>query len=173
MALSKRKNEPFKGKLEDHLRLLVESSPEGMVICDASDRIVFANPEFCRMFGWDRSEITGIPINQIVASSPDVLEEASMVSSSVLSNPHVIPDTYRTRRNGSKIPVSLLAGPISDGEKVIGVYGIYRDTSPRKQAEAQAKREKAFFVNLFENSPDAIVICDRQEKGIRCNRAFT
>lgn len=173
MALSKRKNEPFKGKLEDHLRLLVESSPEGMVICDASDRIVFANPEFCRMFGWDRSEITGIPINQIVASSPDVLEEASMVSSSVLSNPHVIPDTYRTRRNGSKIPVSLLAGPISDGEKVIGVYGIYRDTSPRKQAEAQAKREKAFFVNLFENAPEAIVICDRQEKATRCNRAFT
>ncbi|HDQ92579.1 MAG TPA: PAS domain S-box protein [Synergistetes bacterium] len=173
MALSKRKTEPFKGGLEDHLRLLVESSPEGMVICDANDRIVFANPEFCRMFGWERSEVTGMAINEIVASSPDILEEASMVSSSVLSNPHVIPDTYRTHRNGSKIPVSLLAGPIYDGDKAVGVYGIYRDTSPRKQAEAKAGREKAFFENLFENSPDAIVLCDRQEKGIRCNRAFT
>jgi PAS domain S-box-containing protein len=173
MALKNRKIEPFKGELEDHLRLLVESSPEGMVICDASDRVIFANPEFCRMFGWERSEVIGMDVNHLVASSPDVLEEASMISSSVQSNPHVIPDTYRTHRNGSKIPVSLLAGPISDGEKVIGVYGIYRDISQRKQAETQARREKAFFENLFENAPEAIVICDRQEKGIRCNRAFT
>lgn len=156
----------------DHLRLLVESSPEGMVICDTDDRVVFANPEFCRMFGWDRQEVEGIYINDIVAASADILDEASGVSSTVLSTPHVIPDTWRTRKDGTRIPVSLLAGPIIDGERAVGIYGIYRDTSAKKRAEEQLNREKSFFENLFENAPEAIVLCDREERVIKANRAF-
>jgi len=158
---------------EDHLHLLVESSPEGMVICDTGDRVVFANAEFCRMFGWERQEVVGKFINDIVAASPEILNEASGVSSTVLTTPHVIPDTFRSRRDGAKIPVSVLAGPITDGKSTVGVYGIYRDISMKKRAEEQLTREKAFFENLFENAPEAIALCDREERVIRTNRAFT
>ncbi len=167
-------NAPEKGleSFEDYLRLLVESSPEGMVICDIQDQVVFANPEFCRMFGWERGEILGKKINEIVATSPDTLEEASRVSLSAFSTPNVIPDTIRTRRDGTKISVSVLTGPINDGERAVGAYCIYRDISQRKQGEEQLRREKAFFENLFENAPEAIVLCDREERVIKTNRTF-
>lgn len=167
-------NAPGKGleNFENYLRLLVESSPEGMVICDLRDRIVFANPEFCRMFGWERGEIIGKQINGIVARSPDILKEAEMISSSAFSTPNVIPDTLRTRRDGTKIPVSVLTGPIIDEGKTVGAYCIYRDISQRKRNEEQLNREKAFFENLFENAPEAIVLCDREERVIKTNRTF-
>lgn len=172
MIFSKKSPGLSPDSIGDHLRLLVESSPEGMVICDTEDRVVFANPEFCRMFGWDRQEVEGKYINDIVAASVDIMDEASGVSSTVLSTPHVIPDTWRTGKNGKRIPVSLLAGPIIDGDKAVGIYGIYRDTSAKKRAEEQLNREKSFFENLFENAPEAIVLCDRQERVIKANRAF-
>lgn len=172
MAFFKHASESSLEGFEDHLRLLVESSPEGMVICDPEDRLIFANAEFCRMFGWDRGEIIGKFINDVVAKSPEILEEATNVSSTVLSTPHVIPDTFRTRRDGTKIPVSVLAGPITDGDRAVGVYGIYRDISQKKKNEEQLNREKAFFENLFENAPEAIVLCDREERVIKANRTF-
>ncbi|MDO9509510.1 MAG: PAS domain S-box protein [Thermovirgaceae bacterium] len=172
MAFFKHASESSLEGFEDHLHLLVESSPEGMIICDIHERIVFANGEFCRMFGWERQEVIGKFANDIVANSPDIIEEASRISCTVLSTPHVMPDTFRTRRDGTKIPVSLLAGPITNGDSTVGVYGIYRDISSIKQAEAQLRREKAFFENLFENAPEAIVLCDREECVIKANRAF-
>ncbi|MGB4209158.1 MAG: PAS domain-containing protein, partial [Thermovirgaceae bacterium] len=58
------------GGLEDHLRLLVENSPEGMVICDEGDRIVFANSRFCDLFGWEASEVAGKLIGEVTAGTP-------------------------------------------------------------------------------------------------------
>ncbi len=62
-----------------------------MVICDDSNRIIFANPQFCNMFGWERDEVTGKDIDEVVAGAEEVAAEASLVSSTVFSTPHMIP----------------------------------------------------------------------------------
>ena len=157
----------------DHLHLLVESSPEGMVICDDSNRIIFANPQFCNMFGWERDEVTGKDIDEVVAGAEEVAAEASLVSSTVFSTPHMIPQAVRVRKDGKRINVSILAGPVLDNGRTIGAYGIYRDISFKKKAEDDIRREKAFFENLFQKAPEAILLCGREARGIKVNRAFT
>jgi len=157
----------------DHLHLLVESSPEGMVICDDSNRIIFANPQFCNMFGWERDEVTGKDIDEVVAGAEEVAAEASLVSSTVFSTPHMIPQAVRVRKDGKRINVSILAGPVLDNGRTVGAYGIYRDISFKKKAEDDIRREKAFFENLFQKAPEAILLCGREARGIKVNRAFT
>lgn len=157
----------------DHLHLLVESSPEGMVICDDCNRIIFANPQFCSMFGWGRDEVTGKDIDEVVAGAEEVAAEASLVSSTVFSTPHMIPDAVRVRKDGKMINVSILAGPVLADGRTVGAYGIYRDISFKKKAEDDIRREKAFFENLFEKAPEAILLCGREARGIKVNRAFT
>lgn len=172
MALFRKAVEPELDVLESHLRLLVESSPEGMVICDTLNRIVFANAEFCRMFGWEHPEVTGNSIDDIVANSDEARTEASAISSSVFSSPHILPDTFRAGKDGKNIPISLLAGPIQNNGKVVGAYGIYRDISSRKNAEAAISQEKALFEKLFRSSPDAITLEDTEGTIIKANDAF-
>jgi len=173
MAFLRKKEQTLAGGLEGLLRLLVDSSPEGMVICDSNNRVVFANTQFCLMFGWSQHEVTGRDIDELVAGSPDICEEASLISSTMITTPHMIPETVRSRKDGSSITVSILAGPVYDGGDPVGAYGIYRDISGKKITENEVRRKKAFFENLFDNAPGAIVLCDRNERAIKANRAFT
>lgn len=173
MAFLRKKEQTLAGGLEGLLRLLVDSSPEGMVICDSKNRVAFANTQFCLMFGWSQHEVTGRDIDELVAGSPEICEEASLISSTMITTPHMIPETVRSRKDGSSITVSILAGPVYDGSDPVGAYGIYRDISGKKITEDEIRRKKAFFENLFDNAPGAIVLCDRNERAIKANRAFT
>lgn len=49
---------------------------------------------------------------------------------------------------------------------------IMLDVTSRKQAEEHMLQQKAYFQQLFENSPQAIVICDRDGNVTGVNRAF-
>lgn len=154
------------------LDLLVENSPEGMVICDREKRILLANAEFCRLFGYERNEVLSREVDEIIASSPDIRKEARSVTSRAFKGPYALPDVARQRKDGTHIPVSVMAGPIMEGGKIVGLYGIYRDNSDKKAAAEQIRREKTFFESLFHNSPEAIIICDRNERIVRVNKEF-
>ena len=98
MAFLRKKEQTLAGGLEGLLRLLVDSSPEGMVICDSKNRVAFANTQFCLMFGWSQHEVTGRDIDELVAGSPEICEEASLISSTMITTPHMNPETVRSRK---------------------------------------------------------------------------
>src|SRR5207245_5490369 len=54
---------------EERLRALVEQAIVGMARCDLEGRLTFANEKFCRMLGYDPSELIGKPIADI--TNPD------------------------------------------------------------------------------------------------------
>ncbi len=66
----------------------------------------------------------------------------------------------------TKVPLHDQAG------KVIGVLGISRNITARKQVEEEVERRKQFFEALFMNSPVAIVTLDLAHWITACNPAF-
>ncbi len=63
--------------------------------------------------------------------------------------------------------------PMRDPEgKIIGTFGISKDITERKRAEAELSREKQFLETLNQNSPVAIVVLDNEENIVSCNPAF-
>jgi len=167
-----KKSEPHSLVGIQHIRLLVENAPEGMVICDLSNRITYANRVFCEMFGYALEETMGKDINSIVSRSAPVRKEAGKIASHILETPYVIENTIRENRMGEPVHVSLLAGPIRDNGRLVGAYGVYRDISESKRMEADIQRERVFFEKLFSDTPIAILICDCGENVVRANRAF-
>jgi PAS domain S-box-containing protein len=55
---------------------------------------------------------------------------------------------------------------------VTSYYGYLVDITERKVTEIQVENEKAYMENLFENSPDCIVLVDKNSNVIKCNKNF-
>src|SRR5450759_2506929 len=66
----------------------------------------------------------------------------------------------------SKLPLRNQEG------RIIGLVGIGRDITDRKQAQEETQRERAFFDQLVETAPEGIAIADPQGRIMRVNAEF-
>lgn len=61
----------------------------------------------------------------------------------------------------------------NSGGEIVGITGATLDITDRKQAEDQLQLQKAYFQQLFESAPEAIVLLNPYERVIEVNREFT
>ncbi|MGB9663356.1 MAG: PAS domain S-box protein [Ignavibacteria bacterium] len=82
--------------------------------------------------------------------------------------------TYRIRTKDGKIKWVWEQGAVIRGEKEEDNYleGYIFDITEKVKAEEQLEIQREFFKQLFENSPIAIVILDRNDRIIDINKAF-
>jgi PAS domain S-box-containing protein len=65
------------------------------------------------------------------------------------------------------------ASPIRDAQgRIVACLEIARDITERKKMEEMLDIQKAYFQQLFDNSPDAILMMDTDERMIQINRGF-
>lgn len=152
-------------------RSLFESLQEAVVLIDNDGAVRELNGEFSLMFGYSREEALGKFIDDLIA--PDGLEEeARNVTAEVISGRAQSFDTRRRRKDGSLLEVSLLASPVYVGDDIAGFYGIYRDISERKRAEAELRREKGCLEQLFQSGHEGIVMTENDGTIVRANLEF-
>lgn len=147
---------------------LFERTPEGVVILDNEDRILDANPAWLEMFAYRLDEVQGRKVNECIVPK-ERKKEGSALTRQVLNRREVSAETVRSRKDGSLVDVSILGIPIVIGGNQEAVYGIYRDISARKRAEA----ERQLAAAALENTADGIAIMDEQFQVISVNRAFS
>ncbi|MCK5117005.1 MAG: PAS domain S-box protein [Candidatus Aegiribacteria sp.] len=129
------------------LEQLFESAQEGIVMVANDGIILNGNGEFLRMFGFELFDIKGRNIDDIITSE-DSLEEAINITDRVSSGLKVSFETTRTRKDGTKIEVSLLASPIVIDNVQVAFYGIYRDITERKRATERLNRSRRRIESL-------------------------
>ena len=77
------------------------------------------------------------------------------------------------KKDGEIIWITENARAVYDKDGEISYYeGTVMDISDRKQTEKDLEVQRAYFSQLFENSPQAIAIIDRKQNVINCNRGF-
>ncbi len=113
---------------------LFQESPEGIAFLDGEDRIIQVNNSFCSMFGYDSQSVKGLSINSLVGRAPGVQMDSERMTKKLFSGESFVYDTYRTRKDGSLMPVSIHASPFRFGGETFAYCG-YRDISDRKKAE--------------------------------------
>jgi two-component system, LuxR family, sensor kinase FixL len=122
---------------ETLFRSLLESAPDAMVIVDAQGMITLVNSQTERLFGYDRKELLGKPVEQLV---PARFRDRDQDHGGLFAkNPHVRPkvtgmELFAVRRDGSEFPVEISSSPIAMGREVLMSAAI-RDITERKQAE--------------------------------------
>lgn len=119
-------------KLHFFEKLFLEIT-EGMVLADGQGRILRVNGEFCRMFGYAAEEVLGRKVDELIAGDTSLVA-ALAITEAVAAGQKLTLETVRRRKDGSPVPVSLLALPVAEGGDVV-VFGVYRDISDRRRAE--------------------------------------
>ncbi|EQD51309.1 PAS fold domain protein [mine drainage metagenome] len=127
---------------QSYLQALFDHSPEAIVVLDQTSRILAANPKFQTLFGYDAEEALGQDIDTLIV--PESLRaEALGLNRTALTGMDAEHQTLRRRKDGSVLPVSILAAPIVHDNHVVAFYSIYRDLSPLQDIAARLEQAQA------------------------------
>jgi PAS domain S-box-containing protein len=122
-------------RFAERLRAIVESSDDAIVSASLDGNIMSWNRAAGRIFGYAAEEVIGKPIS--ILTPLDLSREEAETIASIKSGDHVKPyETFRQRKDGSRIQVALTVSPIHNGGgSLAGASYIARDITERKQLE--------------------------------------
>jgi PAS domain S-box-containing protein len=125
-------------KSEEQFRALIESSPDGMVMVDTSGAIQQVNAETEMLFGYDRDELIGRPLETLV---PERFHQAHVFHRGKYFDAPAerkmgIREMAGLRKDGTEFPVDISLSFIStDGGRMATAR--VRDISDRKRLESE------------------------------------
>jgi len=149
-------------QVEDRVHALIDLAPDAFFQADLDARLTDVNVAACQLLGYEREELVGKTIFEIIPT-----EDASRlvaVREQVLVPGEVVRAEWTQRRkNGTLVPVEISSNILPDGRWQVFV----RDISERKRLED----ERQVFVSLIANSSDFIGIADPDGTPIYVNPA--
>ncbi|MDP8956227.1 MAG: PAS domain S-box protein [Actinomycetota bacterium] len=130
---------------------VVELSPTAIVTVDEDFHVTSWNPAAERLFGYTSVEATGRFIDDLVANSPEVGDEAASQNEVGRAGTGGRWISRRTRKDRSFVDVEIIAAPVFVSGERVGHVVIYHDIS-------EIQRQKRYYETLIEVSPIAVVL---------------
>ena len=125
-------------RAEEQFRLVVESSPNGMLMVDENGTILLVNRQIEQLFGYERAELIGQPVEMLVPQrmrSHHAGDREKFFAHSESRAMGKGRDLYGVRKDGQEFPLEIGLNPVRtpDGMRVLASIV---DISERKRAEA-------------------------------------
>jgi len=141
---------------EDHrFAWLLEAAPDAMVCVDADGRIILVNAQTERLFGYERAELIGQPVEVLV---PDAIRDIHPGRrAGYLTDPRPRPmeagmELAGRRRDGTTFPAEISLSAIDTDEGIL-VSAAVRDVTQRQLAAETAAR----LASIIQSSYDAVI----------------
>jgi len=149
-------------KSEERYRLLVERSPEAVMVIQSNDEIVFANPAAVKLLGvTDTEGLVGKSAGKIF--SPDPWESIVNRIRKLRSGHPFTPfkEQHLLRADGTLAEAEVAAAPtIFQGKPAVQV--IIHDIGERKQSLEKLRQSEAMKALILESALDAIMSIDHE-----------
>jgi PAS domain S-box-containing protein len=124
---------------------LFATVPEAIVVLDTGDSILRVNPEFTRIFGHAEEEALGRAINELVVPEELWADPGERTHRGTREEGILNIEAVRKRKDGTRLPVSIVCVPVSIAGSQISEYVIYRDITERKRAEQRLRQSEAYL----------------------------
>jgi diguanylate cyclase (GGDEF)-like protein/PAS domain S-box-containing protein len=145
---------------EQLFRGLLESAPDAMVIVGQDGRIALVNAQTEKLFGWDRGELVGRPVEVLV---PDAVRDRHRGHREGFGRHASFRpmgaglELHGQRRDGSTFPVEISLAPLVTEEGRF-VSAAVRDVTERTSATDALQESEARLGALVANSSEMIFI---------------
>jgi len=133
---------PNRAPIEGLFERLFEFSPDAVFVMDKTGTIVRANAQAVRLFGYDRRDLIGQPVETVIperfrASHPKHRRDYAL-------QPHIRPmgaglELRGLRKDGSEFPVDIMLGPV-EGVEGVAVLAVVRDLTQKRRDEEALRR---------------------------------
>ncbi|HTV21876.1 MAG TPA: PAS domain S-box protein, partial [Polyangiaceae bacterium] len=155
-------------------RRLLETSPDAVIVVDATGRILFANQQAETLFEY--------PVNELLGKNVDVLVPERLRGGHALHrhryavSPRLRPmgsglTLFGQRRGGAEFPVEISLSPVDiDGQTLFSAN--IRDISERRRNEGELRRLQAQLLSAVESIQGAFALFDATDRLVICNSAY-
>jgi PAS domain S-box-containing protein len=138
-------------KTDERFQLVVEAAPSAMIMVGENGLISLVNTQSERLFGYDRQEMLGRPIEMLLPErfrSNHGTHFARFFGAPVAREMGVGRDLFGLRGDGSEVPVEISLNPIGTPDGAFVLASII-DIAARKKAEREAseRTEQLRIVN--------------------------
>lgn len=163
-------------ELEDHKRYrsLFDNSLEGIFLTTPDGRYLNVNATLAAIYGFASPQDL-IDYFKDIKHQLYVLPERRDAFVAALDRDQKVIgfESQVRKRDGAIIWISENARAVYDGNGRVSYYeGTVMDITARKSAELELEVQRAYFSQLFANSPQAIVLIDTQRNVVNCNHGF-
>ncbi len=157
---------------EERNRIIIDNANTGISITDENETLSFVNPAFASLLGYSVEEMKGFELSEIVTE--DSLEEIKKQTSGRMKGKTSTYECTLRHKSGESKFVIIYASPMkSDAGEFIGTIAVVTDITEQRKAENALRLEKKYFEELFEGSPEAVIMSDNEGNVLRVNKAFT
>jgi diguanylate cyclase (GGDEF)-like protein/PAS domain S-box-containing protein len=118
---------------EQRYRSLFDYYPDAIYLYDLEGRLLSANSVFSKLTGYAEEELPGLCLQQFIA--PECQSEVARYFAEAAKGKPQRYETVALRKDGSRFDISGNKLPIYVDSKVVGIHGIARDITDRKNAE--------------------------------------
>ena len=157
--------QPNDRAVELRLRAAIDSAPSGLLMIDATGRIVLVNREVERLFGYAREELLGQSVELVVPEASRHRHEADRAA--FMAQPSVRAmgvgrDLFGRRKDGTEVPIEVGLTPLVTDEGLFVLSSIV-DLTARRRAEER-------FRAAVESAPSGRVMVDGAGRIVLVNR---
>jgi PAS domain S-box-containing protein len=132
-------------RTEEQIRLILESSAEGIFGVNKEGAIDFVNPSACRLLGFSEAELLGKPSHALIHhhradGSAYPVESCPMYAAYTRGEAHRVDDELLWRKDGQGLPVEYGATPMLKDGEIVGAVISFTDITERRRAAADIQR---------------------------------
>src|SRR5215469_457770 len=129
---------------EEKFRLAVEASPSGILLVNREGNISLVNTQAERMFGYDRKDLIGKPVEMLLPQR--FVSAHPAYRANFFAAPQTRPmgagrELFARRKDGSEFPVEIGLNPLQTAQGLVILANVV-DISARLEAEEEARRRR-------------------------------
>jgi len=159
-------------RAEERFRLVVETTPNGMIMMDTSGKIVLVNQLTESLFGYSRAELIGQHIELLIPRHFRKDHPRHRTGYVAEVNPHTVMgkgrELWGLHKDGHEIPIEVGLNPIETQEGHFTLASIV-DITERKTAEEQIQKNAK---DLEEKNKELIITRDQALAAARSKSEF-
>jgi len=161
MAMRHREAEMLRGQLNltQRYETLMREASDSILVLDGEGRILEANDQACRQYGFARQELLGMDICELRVA--EARAEGHVLFQRLLASGSIRFESWHQRKDGSTFPVEVSARALElEGQR--RVLSFARDISERRKQERELQRMTQLYAALSQVNQAIVWSPDRE-----------